>query len=233
MSNLLSLQIIFIFFFLAACLVKSPGSSMSIYAALWSKGSAIRTLHYSSGYIKRVYTLFFVVVLLALAGDFAFGSSYGWPGWLALPVNKIFKVVFSYKEISHLNTNQEPLTTSKPFRREKKRIFIGKDTEQNCSRLRNTTTCISISKIIEQIHLKNTEHSPKATSRGKRFSRSNETTRAPGALLKPRQRVLHGNTAQRALVSAQEGFLRSPSPRRTTRLFLSNTRTSSNYPRTS
>lgn len=92
---------------------------MSIYAALWSKGSAIRTLHYSSGYIKRVYTLFFVVVLLALAGDFAFGSSYGWPGWLALPVNKIFKV-FSYKEISRLNTNQEPLTTSKPFRRKKK-----------------------------------------------------------------------------------------------------------------
>lgn len=146
--------------------------------------------------------------------------------------HKIFKV-FSYKEISRLNTNQEPLTTSKPFRRKNKDFFIGKDTKQNCSRLRNTTIHISISKIIEQIHLKNTEHSPKATSRGKRFSRSNETTRAPGALLKPRQRVSHGNTMQRAPVSAQEGFLRSPSPHRTTRLFLSNARTSTNYPRMS
>lgn len=94
---------------------------MSIYVALWSKGSAIRILHYSTGHIKRFYALFFFVVLLTLAGNFAFGSSYGTPRRFVLLVNKIFKVVFSYKEISRVNINQKSLTTYKPFRRGEKR----------------------------------------------------------------------------------------------------------------
>jgi len=179
---------------------------MSTQLVLWNRDSAISIFHYSTGYIKHIYVLLFFGALLTLTSNSAFVSPYWKPAWVVLPVNKIVKILFSWKKRSPaLTQNRSELIAGNSA---KKKDLYRERQQQNCSGLWDTAIRISISKIIEQIHLKNAKRSPKAASRRKWLSRSDGTARALGAPLSiPRDPAWKARTQSCSLLADKTNWL--------------------------